>query len=172
MQAHSFFIGGVPMLFYGDESGYINDYSYLNDEGKSYDNRWMHRPVIDWERNKNIDKAGTIEHRIFTATQKLIALRKKLQEVADLKNLTWMAPHNIHIAGYVRMLGNRRLYCVFNMSDRIQHLTWYAFREHGDNPTQLYDHWQEKVFQVGEDYEYLVMEPYTFHLLEADVGMP
>ena len=55
------------------------------------------------------------------------------------------------------------------MSDRTQHLTWYAFREHGDNPAQLYDHWQEKTLQMGEDYEYLVMEPYTFHLLEAQV---
>ena len=49
MQSLSFFIGGLPMIFYGDELGYTNDYSYLQDEGKSYDNRWMHRPVIDWE---------------------------------------------------------------------------------------------------------------------------
>ena len=73
MQAHSFFIGGVPMIFYGDETGYTNDYSYLDDAGKSYDNRWMHRPVIDWKKNKNIDKKGTIEQRIFSATQKLLA---------------------------------------------------------------------------------------------------
>ena len=30
-KAHSFFIGGLPMLFYGDEIGYTNDYSYLHD---------------------------------------------------------------------------------------------------------------------------------------------
>ncbi|MFX5656333.1 alpha-amylase, partial [Acinetobacter baumannii] len=48
MQAQSILIGGIPMLFYGDEAGYTNDYSYLEDEGKSYDNRWMHRPIIDW----------------------------------------------------------------------------------------------------------------------------
>lgn len=29
MQAQSMFVGGVPMLFYGDELGYTNDYSYL-----------------------------------------------------------------------------------------------------------------------------------------------
>src|SRR4029079_19652629 len=28
MQAQSFFIGGIPMLFYGDEAGYRNDYTY------------------------------------------------------------------------------------------------------------------------------------------------
>ena len=52
MQAHSFFIGGMPMLFYGDELGYINDYSYLSETGKSYDNRWMHRPVMRQEKLK------------------------------------------------------------------------------------------------------------------------
>ena len=51
MQAMSFFIGGIPMLFYGDEVGYTNDYSYLDDSAKSYDNRWMHRPLIDWTKN-------------------------------------------------------------------------------------------------------------------------
>lgn len=169
MQAHSFFIGGVPMLFYGDEMGYTNDYSYLQDENKSYDNRWMHRPVIDWKKNKKVDKKGTIEHRVFSATQKLIALRKQLKEVADRKNITWMSPHNIHIAGYIRTSESKRLYCVFNMSDHTQHLTWYAFREHGYHPTKLYDYWQETTFTPGEDFEYLVMEPYTFHLMEADV---
>ena len=30
MQAHHFFMGGLPMLFYGDEIGCINDYTYLD----------------------------------------------------------------------------------------------------------------------------------------------
>ena len=34
MQALSFYIGGMPMLFYGDELGYTNDYSYLEDPEK------------------------------------------------------------------------------------------------------------------------------------------
>ena len=42
MQAQSMLLGGIPMLFYGDEVGYTNDYSYLVDPGKSYDNRWMY----------------------------------------------------------------------------------------------------------------------------------
>ena len=166
MQAHSFFLGGIPMIFYGDETGHINDYSYKNDAGKSYDNRWMHRPLIDWKKNKNIDKRGTIEQKIFLATQKLISIRKKLDVVADKKNLTWMTPHNIHIAGYLRAFENKRLYCIFNFCDRPQHLTWYAFREHGYNPDKLYDHWHENFFEPGKDYEYLAIEAYGFHLFE------
>lgn len=166
MQAHSFFIGGVPMLFYGDEAGYTNDYSYLNDPGKSYDNRWMHRPVIDWEKNKRIDEAGTLEQKIFSGTQKLIALRKQLPVVADLKNLTWLSPFNIHVAGYLRTLDETKLYCAFNFSKQVSYLSWAVFKQHGPAPVELYDHWQGNTYNVGFDNEHLILEPYSFCLLE------
>lgn len=166
MQAHSFFLGGLPMLFYGDEVGYTNDYSYLQDPGKSYDNRWMHRPVIDWNKNKRVDQEGTIEARVFKGTQKLIQIRKNCPVIADLANLTWLAPHNIHVAGYLRAYDSKRIYGVFNFSNNEAFLTWYAFKEHGLVPGYLYDHWTEKRFEVGMDHEHLVIEPYGFHLFE------
>ena len=166
MQAHSFFIGGVPMLFYGDEAGYTNDYSYLKDPGKSYDNRWMHRPIIDWKKNKKIDEAGSIEHRIFTSTRQLIALRKKLPVVADYKNLTWLSPYNIHVAGYLRTLDETKLYCIFNFSSQVSYLSWAVFKQHGPSAHELYDHWQHTTYTVGFDNEHLILEPYSFCLLE------
>jgi amylosucrase len=167
MQAHHFFLGGLPMIFYGDEAGYTNDYSYLQDPGKSYDNRWMHRPVIDWEKNKRINTEGTIEHQVFHATQKLIRIRKKLFAIGDYKNLTWMTPHNIHIAGYLRTFEDQKIYCLFNFTDQEAYLTWFAFKEHGAAPAVLYDHWNEKEMEVGYDHQYLVLEPYQFLILEA-----
>ena len=166
MQAQSFFIGGVPMLFYGDEAGYTNDYSYLDDPGKSYDNRWMHRPVINWKKNENIDVEGTVEHRIFCDTQKLIAIRKKLSMLADFKNLTWLSPFNIHVAGYLRTLDETKLYCVFNFSKQVSYLSWAVFKQHGPAANELYDHWQNKTYTVGFDNEHLIIEPYGFCLLE------
>jgi amylosucrase len=169
MQAHSFFIGGIPMIFYGDELGYTNDYSYLQDPGKSYDNRWMHRPVIDWNRNEKIDEAGSIEQRVFQSTQSLINIRKLLTVAGDFKNLTWLTPHNTHIAGYLRSYDEQRLFCLFNFSNEMAYLTWYAFKEHGNMPAQLYDHWQKKYFTVGNDDDHLVFEPYSFYLMEPVV---
>jgi amylosucrase len=166
MQAMSFFIGGLPMIFYGDESGHLNDYSYLDDPGKSYDNRWMHRPVIDWEENKNVEIPGTIGHTVFNATQRLIQLRKKFSVIADKKNLTWLRPHNIHVAGFLRAWDDERIYCLFNFSKRKQSLTWYAFKENGLRPARLYDHWSEQYFDVGMDNEYFILPPYSFFILD------
>ena len=155
------------MLFYGDEAGYTNDYSYLDDTAKNYDNRWMHRPVINWEKNKNVDKEGTIECKIFSSTQKLITIRNKLKAIGDYKNLTWLIPHNIHVAGYLRTFENQKLYCLFNFSAKAAYLTWHAFKEHGAAPSVLYDHWQGKGYTVGNDHDYLVIEPYQFLLFEV-----
>ncbi|MEJ7740810.1 MAG: amylosucrase [Chitinophagaceae bacterium] len=167
MQAHCFFIGGIPMIFYGDEAGYTNNYSYRDEPGKHYDNRWMHRPVIDWKRNGRIKTNGTIEQRIYSSTQKLICIRKKLPVVADHKNLAWMALHNSHVAGYVRTLEGKRLFCVFNFSNETTHLNWFAFKEHGALPVRLFDHWEEREYVAGNDHEYLIIEPYTFYIMEV-----
>jgi amylosucrase len=167
MQAHSFFLGGVPMLFYGDECGYTNDYSYLKDEGKSYDNRWMHRPLIDWKKNKKIDKEGTAEQKIFNGTQKLISIRRQLAVIADKSNITWLTPHNIHVAAYMRVSNGSRFWGVFNFKEEASFLTWYAFKEKGNTPSTLYDHWSGETLTVGADHEFLVLKPYEFRLLNS-----
>lgn len=166
MQAHSFFLGGIPVLFYGDETGTTNDYSYLKDPGKSYDNRWMHRPVIDWENNKKIDVKGTTEHIIFNNTKRLIAIRKELAVIADRKNLTWLNPRNKHVAAYLRAWETERIYCLFNFSDKEQAVTWYVFKENGLSPGKLYEYWSEATFEVKRNDEYFLLPPYSFFILE------
>jgi len=166
MQAHSFFLGGMPMLYYGDELGYTNDYSYQNDPGKSYDNRWMHRPIIDWKKNAKGKNENTVEGKIFAGTRKLIQIRKQLPVFGDQKNLTWLAPHNIHVAGFVRSYGSQKVYCIFNFGSETAFLTWYAFRELCKSPDELQDHWTGEKFTVGQDNEYLIIPPYGFYILD------
>jgi amylosucrase len=167
MQSMSFFIGGLPMIFYGDEVGYTNDYSYQEDAGKSYDNRWMHRPKINWEKNNLKDVAGTVEQRIFSGTQKLLSIRKSLPAISDKSNLIWITPHNIHVAAFIRSNEDQKVFCLYNFSNKQAYLTWYAFKENGFDCKELLDHWTGKKFTVGSDHEYLIMEPYAFHILEA-----
>ena len=169
MQAMSFFIGGTPMLFYGDEVGYTNDYSYLQEAGKSYDNRWMHRPVIDWQKNDKRADTGSIEERVFSATRRLLHLRKELAVVADHSNLTWLTPHNKHVASFIRAIGDKRIFCLFNFSNQQAYVTWYTFKEKGAAPAKVYEHWQGKEYTVGADHEYLIMEPYGFCIMEPVV---
>ncbi|MHA8065511.1 amylosucrase [Aquirufa sp. ROCK2-A2] len=166
MQAHCFFLGGVPVMFYGDEVGYENDYSYLQDSGKSYDNRWMHRPIIDWKKNNKAKKPGTIENQVFSSIQKLIVLRKSLEVVADLKNIEWMKSHNSAIVGYERFIGKKRMYFLFNFSQFKQELTFFAFDKNEERPEKLRDLWTNQSISVGMDHEHLSFQPYQFYILE------
>jgi amylosucrase len=170
MQAHSIFLGGIPMLFYGDELAYTNDYSYLDDEAKSYDNRWLHRPQINWQKNKRRLIQGTLEQRIFSDTTRLLRIRKCNAVFSDVKNLDWMQPYNIHVAGYVRFDKQTRMFLVFNFASQPSWLRWRALSSFGELPLQLFDHWTEKEILTGPDHEHLVLEPYQFAILEAGRG--
>jgi amylosucrase len=167
MQAQSMFIGGIPMLFYGDEVGYTNDYSYLQDDGKSYDNRWMHRPIIDWSKNDKYKIKNTIEQKVFSATQQMIVLRKKLNVFADKNNIEYLTPHNIHILGFVRSAESKKIFCLFNYSNHPQSLTWYAFKEKKINGSTLLNHCTSKKYSIGNDNEYLVLQAYEYMVLEV-----
>ncbi len=167
MQAHSMFMGGIPMLYYGDEMAYTNDYSYLNDPGKSYDNRWMHRPIIDWNKNEQRKKKGTEEYRIFNETKQLIQIRKALPILSDSSNITWMTPHNIHVASFIRSFEAKKLFCLFNYQAADAYVTWYTFKEHGIRPAQLKDHWTGLTHHVGNDNEHFILGAYQFAILEV-----
>jgi len=165
MQAHSLFLGGIPMLFYGDEVASLNDYAWQQDPGKYYDNRWMHRPLIDWTSLAERHRPGTPMHRVFTDLQRLIRIRREHELVGDYGNTGWMHPHNIRVAGYVRALDERRLYGVFNFGKAPAWLTWYAFKQHGHLPETLKDLWTGIIHRVGQDHEHFILPPYGFALL-------
>ncbi|MDO5066396.1 MAG: alpha-amylase family protein [Propionibacteriaceae bacterium] len=41
--------GGVPLIYMGDEIGMVNDHTFAEHPDHAEDNRWVHRPVMDWD---------------------------------------------------------------------------------------------------------------------------
>jgi len=78
--------GGIPLFYYGDEIGTLNDCSFQQDEIKAGDNRWIHRPHIDWGQAELRHQHGSVEYRIFEGLKKMIAVRKTIQAFADFNN--------------------------------------------------------------------------------------
>lgn len=167
MQAHSFFIGGLPMLFYGDEVGYTNDYGYLADLSKSYDNRWMHRPVIDWLKNDRIHKIGTIESNLYYGTRHLLSIRQKFTSFADLNNIIWLPNENIHLSAYLRYEQDQKIFCLFNFSAHALYLSWYIFKEHAEEGEVLFDHWGGEAMVIGPDQEWFKISAYGMMIAEV-----
>lgn len=144
MQAHSFFLGGLPMLYYGDEVGYINDYSYRDDPNRNYDNRWMHRPMIDWEKNRRANVANSIEKKIYDSMARLAAIRRSLPMLADYSNIQWLTGVSQHVAVFCRKLEGKSFYGLFNFHAVTEFIDRNVLSEQGSRQSRLLDHWTRK----------------------------
>ncbi len=94
--------GGLPLLYYGDEIGTLNNESYLDDPNKKDDTRWMHRPTIDWEKAELRNTPGTVEYEIFSALKRMIAVRKEIEAFADYNNRELIDVKNPHLFAFER----------------------------------------------------------------------
>jgi len=94
--------GGIPLLYYGDELGTLNDCDFLNDEHKSHDNRWTHRPNFDWDKAELRHQPATIQHQIFNAIKKMIAVRKEIPAFSDFNNRDLIHVDNPHLFVFSR----------------------------------------------------------------------
>lgn len=94
--------GGIPLIYNGDAIAVLNDYSYIDDLSKSNDNRWVHRPKINWETADLRKKQGTVEYTVFNATKKMIAIRKEISAFADFNNRELVHLENEHLLCFVR----------------------------------------------------------------------
>lgn len=94
--------GGIPLIYYGDEIGTTNNYRYQEDASKANDNRWLHRPTIDWEKAARRKTHGCVEQRIFDALKKMIALRKEISAFADYNNRELLDVDNTHLFVFLR----------------------------------------------------------------------
>lgn len=100
--------GGIPLIYYGDAIGTLNDRAYLEDEHKRNDNRWIHRQIMNWQRSELRSEKGTIEQRIFSGLKKMIAIRKEITAFADHNNRELIALDNPHLFCFVRFDGASR----------------------------------------------------------------
>ncbi|MCK4826579.1 amylosucrase, partial [bacterium] len=57
-------VGGIPLIYLGDEVGVLNDYSYLLNPINKRDSRWVHRAFADWGKIEKRHDPSTIEGRI------------------------------------------------------------------------------------------------------------
>ncbi|MFT5524362.1 MAG: amylosucrase [Pirellulaceae bacterium] len=153
-------IGGIPLLYLGEEWGILNDYDFVKDPAKAGDSRWIHRPKMRWdyleELNDHIESGnGSIRKRIFKSIQKLIALRKAMPATAG-QRMELIGMSNEHILGYVRIREGHRLIVLANFSEQSQTVNGNKLRTAGLGRF-FQDVIQEKEYSTSEP---LVLEPY------------
>ena len=116
-------IGGLPLLYMGDELGLRNDHSYLQDPAKKDDSRWVNRVAVTESQLAHATEPGTLSGRIYQQLQHLIKTRAGLPV---LGNGTTSILHsaNPHLFCYQRELNGEQLQVVVNFSEHPQY--WHS----------------------------------------------
>lgn len=154
-------IGGIPLIYLGDEIGTLNDYSYRQDSTKADDSRWVHRKAADPQKYACRTDPSTVEGRIYLGLRKLIDLRKELPAFSgqDLQVINTGSPS---LLGYVRSHENQRVMVFANFSEDEQVLTTNLLRLYGMSYT-VQDLLRDKQLPAGDvglgPYEFLVIRP-------------
>lgn len=160
-------LGGIPLLYYGDEIGTLNNYSFADDANKGRDSRWIHRPVIDWQRAGLRHKRGTPEQRIFDGLKKMIAVRKTVPAFADYNNRELLETENPHLFVFMRSSPFRQgedVLVVGNFDAMPQSLTIGELGKGIDfDPGALRDLYGGEAPRLFNDQ--LVVPPYSFYWL-------
>ena len=104
MYAAGFSFGGIPLIYMGDELAMRNDPRWREDPAHTGDNRWMHRPPMDWARAARRSDPSTLEGRVFAAIRGLIGARRTLlalrsggaTEILPTENRSMLAYRRTH----------------------------------------------------------------------------
>jgi amylosucrase len=111
-------LGGLPMIYSGDEVALPNNYDYLNDESKKYDNRWLHRSKMDWNLVENIATSQSAQAEVYQNLKKLISIRKQTPAFADNNDLHYIDYVNTHLLIYKKTdLDSGEVYVIANFSE-------------------------------------------------------
>ena len=112
-------VGGIPLLYLGDEIATLNDYSFRDHPDHVHDSRWVHRPIANEENYARRSDPATIEGRVFSGLQVLTRLRKANPAFSG-GDLEIILTENEHVLGFVRTYGGYRVVIFANFSESKQ----------------------------------------------------
>jgi len=156
-------VGGIPLLYLGEEWGVLNDYDFTSDPTKASDSRWVHRSKMNWDYFDNLVSEPTpddsleasIRRRIFTSIQNLINCRKSLPGLAGQK-MELVFSGNPHVLGFLRIWEGNRITVLGNFSDESQTIKGNHLRTAGLGRF-FRDMISDQTLATSHD---LVLEPY------------
>ena len=126
--------GGIPLIYYGDELGTLNNEDFINDADKAQDSRWLHRPHYDWARAEQRFQRGSVEQRIFDGLKQMIAVRKSIAALADYNNRELLDVGNPHLFVFTRTnpaVALESVLVVANFNDRPEQFNLRDLRNRG-----------------------------------------
>jgi len=102
MYAVAFSFGGIPVIYMGDELALRSDPAWTEDPAHEHDNRWMHRPLMDWAAAARRHDRESIEGRVFAAIRGLADARRSLLALRSGGRTELLPTENRSVLAYRR----------------------------------------------------------------------
>jgi amylosucrase len=131
LYAVAFAHGGLPLIYMGDELGLPNDPAWAADERHRDDNRWMHRPPMNWAAAQRRHVPGSVEMALWDGLRRLIAARRGTRATHAQGTGLPLWTGNDHVYGLLRTFAGERLLVLANFSADEQSVRGALVDEHG-----------------------------------------
>jgi amylosucrase len=160
LYAVAFAHGGLPLIYMGDELGLLNDHAWQDDPARREDNRWMHRPAMDWAAAERRGDPASVEGRLWDALRRLVAARRATRAAHAQGAAEPLWTGNDHVFGLLRSQAGKRLLLLANFTPERQRVSLAVVSERGLELRQ--DAAQPDGRPLVVDQDALVLEPYQY----------
>lgn len=109
--------GGLPLLYMGDEIGLLNDHRFGEMKEHAHDNRWLHRPVMDWKAVAAARAGQGPEAKLFAGVQHIIRRRKAVAHLAADAPTRVVNLGNTSVFAFLRLSDEGPLLGLFNFTE-------------------------------------------------------
>jgi amylosucrase len=165
LHAVAFAHGGLPLIYMGDELGLRNDPAWAEDEHRRDDNRWMHRPPMDWAAAARRHLPGSIEAAIWDGLRRLISARRATRATHAQGTGQALWTGNDHVYGLLRSFAGDRLLVLANLSADEQWVRSAILDEHGMRLTDSAAVPDGRALRT--DGAHLILAPYQFSWIQG-----
>jgi amylosucrase len=141
--------GGVPVIWSGDELGQPNDPQWASEEGHEDDNRWAHRPRLDWSRAAARHDLRTVPGQVFSGLAHLARVRAGLPQLHASAVTTVLGDTDDGVLAVVRQHASGTFVGLYNVSGRRRPFHLHRLRAAG--LTTPYDALGGHVLEAGGD---------------------
>ncbi|WP_148572764.1 alpha-amylase family protein [Nocardioides caldifontis] len=102
LHAVAYAFGGIPLVYMGDEIAMRSDPDWAAEPEHGDDNRWLHRPRMDWVAAERRHDPQCPEGRIFSALRAMAAARRSTESLRSDAD-TWVVNQgNPRVLAWVR----------------------------------------------------------------------
>jgi amylosucrase len=109
--------GGLPLLYMGDEIGLINDYSFTKVKEHAHDNRWLHRPRMDWKAARAAEEGKGAVADLLAGVKHIVARRKHEPRLSSHAATRVVDLGNAKVFAFLRLADDGPLMGLFNFTD-------------------------------------------------------